>query len=98
MPPPLKLEPWARADVADAFVWYEQQRPGLGSEFLAEVARVLDAIEQHPGQHAIVRGNTRRALVHRFPYGIFYVIDPDEIAVTAVLHGRRDPRRWQGRR
>ena len=98
MPRRVMLELWARADVADAFVWYEQQRPGLGGEFLAEVARVLDAIEQHPEQYAIVRGNTRRALVHRFPYGIFYVIDPDEIAVTAALHARRDPRRWQGRR
>jgi len=98
MPRPVLLEPWARADVTDAFAWYEQQRVGLGSEFLAELARVLTAIEQHPEHNAIVRGQTRRALVRRFPYGVFYVIDRDEIAVTAVMHGRRDPLRWQSRR
>ena len=98
MPRRVVLEPWARADVAEAFVWYEQQRAGLGSEFLAEIARILTTIEQHPEQHAIVRGQTRRALVRRFPYGVFYIIDRDDIAVTAVMHGRRDPLRWQSRR
>ena|SRR5437667_4407157 len=98
MPPRLLLEPEARADLAEAFVWYEEQRPGLGSEFFAEVARVLEHIERSPEGHAIVGGQTRRALVHRFPYAVFYVLDPDVVAVTAVLHGRRDPRRWQERR
>jgi plasmid stabilization system protein ParE len=98
MPRPVVLEPWARADVADGFLWYEQQRPGLGNEFLAELARVLHAIEQHPEQYAIVRSQTRRALVRRFPYAIFYIIDPNDVAVIAVMHGRRDPQRWQERR
>ena len=98
MQPRLLLEREARADLAEAFAWYEDQRPGLGSEFFAEVARVLEAIERGPAGHAIVRGQTRRALVHRFPYAIFYVVDPDIVAVTAVMHGRRDPRRWQERR
>ncbi len=98
MQPRLLLEPEAQADVAEAFAWYETQRVGLGSEFLAEVARVLERIEQLPESYAVLRGQTRRALVHRFPYAVFYVLDPDVIGVTAVMHGRRDPRRWHERR
>ena len=98
MQPRLLLKPEARADLTDAFGWYEGQRAGLGSEFLAEVALVLDRIERMPEAHAIIRGQTRRALVHRFPYAVFYILDPDVIAVTAVMHGRRDPTRWQERR
>ena len=98
MQPRLLLAPEARADLADAFAWYERQRQGLGSEFLAEVARILEVIEDAPERYAIVRGSTRRALVHRFPYAVFYILDPDVVAVTAVMHGRRDPRRWQSRR
>ena len=98
MKPRLLLEPEARADLAEAFVWYEAQRLGLGSEFLAEVAIVLERIEDLPEAFAVIRGETRRALVHRFPYAVFYVLDPDVVAVTAVMHGRRDPRRWQERR
>jgi plasmid stabilization system protein ParE len=98
MQPRLLLKPEAQADLVEAFEWYEAQRVGLGSEFLAEVALVLERIEQMPEAHAIIRGQTHRAVVHRFPYAVFYVLDPDIIAVTAVLHGRRDPRRWQERR
>ena len=98
MKPRLLLEPEARTDIADAFTWYEDQRTGLGSEFLAELARVLERIEEHPDAYAIVRGSTRRVLVRRFPYSVFYILDPDLVAVTAVMHGRRDPRRWQERR
>jgi plasmid stabilization system protein ParE len=98
VPPRLLLEPEAQADLGEAFLWYETQRLGLGSEFLAEVALVLERIERMPEAFAIVRSQTRRALLHRFPYAVFYVLDPDIVAVTAVMHGRRDPRRWQDRR
>jgi plasmid stabilization system protein ParE len=98
MQPRLLLEDEAKADLAEAYEWYESQRRGLGSEYLAEVARVLERIERHPEEYSIVRGQTRRALVHRFPYAVFYVVDSALVAVTAVMHGRRDPRRWQERR
>ena len=96
MPPPLRLNPGA--DLVEAFAWYEGQRPGLGSEFFAEVAQVLQRIEDAPLQHAVVLEDTRRAIVRRFPYAVFFIVDPDVIAVTAVMHGKRDPKRWQMRR
>ena len=98
MQPRFLLAPEAKADLADAFAWYEGQRTGLGSEFLAQVALILESIEKAPERYPIVRGATRRALMRRFPYAVFYVLDPDVVAVTAVMHGRRDPRRWQSRR
>ena len=98
MPPRLRLNPEAEADLVEAFAWYEGQRPGLGSEFFAEVAQVLQRIEDAPLQHAVVLEDTRRAIVRRFPYAVFFIVDPDVIAVTAVMHGKRDPKRWQMRR
>ncbi len=97
MPPRVSIDPEAREDLAAAFDWYEEQRPGLGSEFLAEVAHVLTTIEEHPEQSPIIRGETRRALVHRFPYAVFFIRGSDLTAVTAIMHGKRDPRRWQTR-
>ncbi|HVH66367.1 MAG TPA: type II toxin-antitoxin system RelE/ParE family toxin [Gemmatimonadales bacterium] len=98
MPPRLSLNPEAQADLVEAFGWYEGQRPGLGGEFLAEVALILVRIEDGPLQFPVVQGETRRAIVHRFPYAVFFIVDPDVTAVTAVMHGRRDPSRWQTRR
>jgi len=57
----------------------------LGSEFFAEVAQVLQRIEDAPLQYAVVQEDTRRAIVRRFPYAAFFIVDPDVIAVTAGL-------------
>ena len=48
--PRLYVEPEAEADLDAAFGWYEGQRPGLGSEFLAEVAHVFMQVEEAPFQ------------------------------------------------
>ena len=97
MPRRLYVEPEADADLAEAFGWYEMQRVGLGSEFLAEVAQTFASLEDAPERYPVVRGSTRRALVHRFPFAVFYIPEADLVAVTAVMHGRRDPHRWQQR-
>ncbi|MCA9757994.1 MAG: type II toxin-antitoxin system RelE/ParE family toxin [Candidatus Eisenbacteria bacterium] len=39
----------------------------------------------------------RRAVVRNFPYAIFYRVLDAEIVILAVMRGRRDPSRWQGR-
>jgi len=40
----------------------------------------------------------RRAQLGRFPYLVYYVVLPEAVSVIAVMHGRREPRRWQSRR
>jgi plasmid stabilization system protein ParE len=77
-----------------AFAWYEIQRLRLGSEFLRSVEAVLGAIARQPEMYPIVQGEVRRALVRRFPYGLFYVVGPSEIVVLAVIHAKRHPRTW----
>jgi plasmid stabilization system protein ParE len=91
------IRPAAAADIEDAFVWYEQQRRGLGSEFLKIVGEALIAIQRAPQFHPVIYRNTRRALLRRFPYGIYDRMYPDLIIVVACMHGRRNPRRWQSR-
>ncbi|MFQ5632611.1 MAG: hypothetical protein ACE5I1_27905 [bacterium] len=41
--------------------------------------------------------HVRRALLRRFPFGIFYFLDKSSIIVIAVYHGKRDPKSWQSR-
>jgi hypothetical protein len=43
----LVVRPAAAADIDEAFLWYEDQRPGLGQEFLAAAQAVIDAIAKH---------------------------------------------------
>ena len=92
------LRPAAAADIEEAFLWYERQRAGLGDEFLKAVQSALDNIVTHPTRYPVIHRNTRRALVHRFPYQIFYRVYDEVVAVVACMHGRRDPIRWKSRR
>jgi len=36
----------------------------------------------------------RRAIVSRFPFSIFYLIEPRRVVVLRVLHTARDPKLW----
>ena len=65
------LRPAAASDVEQAFRWYEERRIGLGNEFLAEVQNALENLAAHPDRYPVVYRDTRRALLHRFPYGVY---------------------------
>ena len=93
----LIVRPEAEAEMAEAFDWYEDRVPGLGSEFLLCVDAVLGAILRSPEQYPRVHRTVRRALTRRFPYGIFFVEKGERIVVLSVFHAKRNPKRWQER-
>jgi toxin ParE1/3/4 len=82
----------AEADIADAYRWYEAQRPGLGQEFLEAVESAFERIAEQPLRYAPVHRETRRTFLRRFPYVVFHVLRDDCVNVLAVLHQRRSPR------
>lgn len=92
MKKPLIVRAEAEADLAEAFQWYEQQVRGLGDQFLLCVDAVLASIERNPRLYTVVhRDVIRRALMRRFPYGVFFVESEQSISVIAVLHFKRSP-------
>jgi toxin ParE1/3/4 len=56
---------------------------------------VLANAQRTPTMFRAVHGRTRRALLRRFPYGVFFVETRDEVVVLAVVHSGRHPRVWQ---
>ena len=91
---PVRFLPTAEEHVTTAYHWYEGQRHGLGSEFLHEIDAFCNRIAQHPRLCPIHRHTIRRGLLSRFPYLMFYVVEPSSIAVIAVLHAHRKPQDW----
>lgn len=81
----------AELDVAQAQLWYETQRRGLGVEFHSEVSQVIDRLAETPLIYQIVYRDVRRAIVHRFPYLIWYRVLGEEVTIVACTHGRQDP-------
>jgi plasmid stabilization system protein ParE len=41
--------------------------------------------------------NTRRFLLRRFPYSVFYRVDANQVIVIAVAHAHRRPGYWRSR-
>ena len=94
MRPEPKLTADAHADVLRAAEYYNAQKPGLGFEFLAELEDTTSLIREAPLLFSVVDAPIRRALVHRFPYGVFYVPGTDEGAdvIVAVVDLHQDPK------
>ena len=93
----IQLRPEAEAELEEVYRWYEQQREELGADFLLCVEEALEKIRRTPEMYPTVHKHIRRALIRRFPYGIFYLVEEQKIVVLAVFHGRRDPKQWQSR-
>jgi plasmid stabilization system protein ParE len=93
----VRLREEADRDLAAAASWYEQQREGLGHDFLDEALSAFRLIADQPLTYPVVHRDTRRALMTRFPFGIYFRVEQSQIVVLAVVHGSRHPRRWQGR-
>lgn len=90
------FRPEAEAEVLEAGHWYERRRAGLGTELTNAVATTVTRIAANPAAFQKVRGETRRAVLRRFPYAIYYRVAGDDIIVLAV-HGRQHQTRWQSR-
>jgi toxin ParE1/3/4 len=89
----------ADADTVEAALWYDAQLPGLGAEFMTEVNAAAQRLTGFAEIHRIRFADVRRAPVKRFKfYGLFYLIQNDEVWVIAVHHGRRHPRWLRERR
>ncbi len=81
---PIVLRDEAQSEFDDAFDWYDSQRAGLGSEFVAEVQTVFDRIAVTPLLHRAVLADIRKAVVRRFPYCVFYRPHDDRVAVSPI--------------
>ena len=87
----------ARTEFEDAAVWYDEQRHGLGEEFIVEIGQSLASAAASPQRYPIVFGDVRRTVARRFPYAVYFRVRSDNLIVLAVFHGRRNPAVWQRR-
>jgi plasmid stabilization system protein ParE len=94
----LVAEPAADRDVEAAFAWYQNEREGLGLEFLDELRVAYGRIADGPLKYRELRSGIRRTLLRRFPYAVYFSVEGEVVVILAVLHAHRDPAEWQTRR
>lgn len=87
----------AKNEFEDAAAWYDEQRSGLGEEFVAEIEQAVTSAAAAPQRYPVVFGDIRRTVARRFPFSVYFRVRADELVVLAVFHGRRNPTIWQRR-
>ena len=87
----------ARAELIAAQDWYESEVTGLGRRFRQAIDMLTKRMSENPRQFPTVFKNVRRALLRRFPYSLFFVVEDEALIVIACFHASRDPSQWQKR-
>lgn len=87
----------AQRELDEAISYYNGQVAGLGDAFLLEVVAAIERIRQFPeGWHPLSE-HVRRCRLRRFPYGLIYQPDKNEVIIVAVAHSHRRPSYWRDR-
>ena len=84
------IRPQAESDLREARNWYENQRPGLGDKFLADIGITIQLLARDPECRPEYYRGFRRLLTRRFPYKLFYRLEGNRVIVFRILHARRD--------
>lgn len=96
-----RIEPPAERELHEAVLWYEEQSPGLGRDFMYEFKAAVKKIVAAPERFAFCEflpksKNIRRILLGRFSYLILYKVMSNEVRIVAVAHTSRGPGYWKG--
>lgn len=96
----VKLLPKVHQEMQAANKWYNNQLEGLGNDFKLAVTKEIDYIREFPRHYQTKYKELRQALVNRFPYAIFYLVEEGkkEVVIFGVMHTSRDPENIRKRR
>lgn len=91
------FHPEAKEELTRAVEYYEEQLDNLGLDFSTEVYSAIQRIVSHPEAWPKLTEEIRRCLVNRFPYGVLYTEEDDEIYIVAVMNLHQKPGYWRKR-
>lgn len=93
--PKASFHPEASAEFLDASRTYGTETDALAAGFQSEVERSISLLVEYPEAAPLV-GTTdvRHKVLRRFPYSLFYAVEPERIRILAVAHQRRRPGYW----
>jgi plasmid stabilization system protein ParE len=89
------IAPAAEGDIADAFLWYREQRPLIADAFRTEVFETIERISATAPSFASDGAGKYKRVLRRFPYSVHYEVAGDMVTILAVAHHRRRPGYWR---
>ncbi len=92
MPYSVRYKRAAAAEVEIAISWYAKPEINQASAFVKDLERTESRLRSQPALYQRVESEIRRAVLRRFPYSLFYVIEKDQVIVLACMHQHQKPR------
>ncbi len=93
----VRFHPAARDEIREGRLWYEQRSPLSAVAFAQAVDAAVSRIVEAPMRYPVAEHGTRRVVLQRFPYSVFYRVGAEETVIVAVAHQKRRPGYWSGR-
>lgn len=93
----VSFHPLARDEAEEAQAWYEERSVLAAAGFLSELSQALRRIAEAPNRYPPALHGTRRIVLERFPFNLYYQVRESEAVVMAVAHHKRRPGYWAGR-
>jgi plasmid stabilization system protein ParE len=93
----VSLHAAAEAEYEAALSWYLERSPRAGAGFEAAVERAINFLAAFPEACPPCDDRHRYCALRRYPYGLVYRVDGDQVRVVAVPHDRQLPGYWIGR-
>lgn len=87
----IEIRPLATIEIIEAYDWYEEQRTGLGEEFLEELDRFYEILNKNPYTFSYYDEPVRNGIIKRFPYTVAYEIIEVTIVIYSVFMVRQHP-------
>jgi len=91
------FHPKASEELITSSEFYETKIVGLGDEFLNEIERMIQVLEDTPLLGVEIENPFRRAVLHRFPFSLIYTAEKNTLWIVAVAHQRLKPGYWKSR-
>jgi toxin ParE1/3/4 len=90
----------SQKDLQEGFLWYEEKRTGLGTDFMLAIKATVRSIERNSFAYAKAPTNIpdiRRAVVFKFSYLIFYTIVQQSVIILSIVSSKQDTAIWKTR-
>ncbi len=95
--PVLTFTDGAITEAEAAVRWYGERNLQAREDFLQELRKAFELIEEAPERWPLYLHGTRRLVLQRFPFSVVYRLLDENPQVLAIAHHGRRPGYWRSR-
>jgi len=93
-----EIRPAAEVEFDEAADRYRLEDKSLCDRFVHTVDICISKITERPFSFPVVEGShVRRAIVERFPFAVYFILDETHVVILSIFHTSRNPIIWRGR-